>query len=618
LVAMEVAKRRRVLPEGADRAKASLDHLWCRAACAAVSSGHFPPRPAVEFSRRREVLQLRSHYEERVRRLCQTAEAPRESFNRWLLARLNSPSGHAAGADPLLGGSARRVSLHDGEEAARSPLGMQASAASVLHGELMTALPVNLPYIKSTDGEGQLVNLQRYASALLGLFEECSETEDIRAACTVAVQWAEDQKRNSKEPARQATEAAERLAELRRRSLPLVRNRFHDAVCDLCADLEHVADQAAAAIAQQHADARVDSSRLRVSAVFDARRQAYIFSLSDGTETCPGVEAGGEPEDTCTDGSGEDVSSPAAETAFVVSAGSFGRLSAALRRSARLAAKRAQQPNALGAPADRGAMASVAELLAAPDCVWDMVFCLLCRYDALFGPGRKEGGGFHAALPAPVFDAIAGATGGPHVECFASPMLCRGKPWRYCSLFGDLDVFFGSLGSFLGDVLAPESLGGSFEVNPPFLPAVVVQMVDKILASLERAEAAGVALQFVVILPGFSPKGRSARPEYAPSSVDRLFQSPHTRAITGRQRREFTFGLSFKTDRQWPQFAVHSRAVLLQTSAAAADCAGRAGEGGADRDGPPPLLACLNRAWGGAQESDGDPEAADVVCGRGA
>mmetsp|Transcript_161871 Transcript_161871/g.393218 ORF Transcript_161871/g.393218 Transcript_161871/m.393218 type:complete len:161 (+) Transcript_161871:3-485(+) len=158
----------------------------------------------------------------------------------------------------------------------------------------------------------------------------------------------------------------------------------------------------------------------------------------------------------------------------------------------------------------------------------------------------------------------------------------------------------------------PESLGGCFEVNPPFLPAVVVQMVDKILASLERAEVAGLALQFVVILPGCSRRGRGLRPEFMPSAIERLFRSPHTRAIMGRRRRHFMYGLSFKTDCQWPPFAVHSRIVLLQTTVAAASSAPESK--GLDR--APSLLTCLNEVWGHPPDADEDSEAADVLCKR--
>ncbi|CAK0825222.1 unnamed protein product, partial [Prorocentrum cordatum] len=61
-----------------------------------------------ELARRREVLRLRRLFEQRAAALlagpAEGAAAPREAFNRWLLARANSPAARGPGAEPLLGG----------------------------------------------------------------------------------------------------------------------------------------------------------------------------------------------------------------------------------------------------------------------------------------------------------------------------------------------------------------------------------------------------------------------------------------------------------------------------------------------------------------------------------
>ena len=88
---------------------------------------------------------------------------------------------------------------------------------------------------------------------------------------------------------------------------------------------------------------------------------------------------------------------------------------------------------------------------------WNLTFCTLCRYDALFGPGHKEGGGLHAAVPDEVFAALERESLGK-LECFASPLLCQ-KTWHFCSIFKDLDVFFGSPGPIPGGRLGHRDCG---------------------------------------------------------------------------------------------------------------------------------------------------------------
>lgn len=58
-------------------------------------------------------------------------------------------------------------------------------------------------------------------------------------------------------------------------------------------------------------------------------------------------------------------------------------------------------------------------------------------------------------------------------ECFASPMNCFMKE-NYYSAFNDTDKYFGSNGSFFDNSIKE----GSFEANPPFIPELMVGMVD--------------------------------------------------------------------------------------------------------------------------------------------
>lgn len=116
----------------------------------------------------------------------------------------------------------------------------------------------------------------------------------------------------------------------------------------------------------------------------------------------------------------------------------------------------------------------------------DCLFNVLSRYNSLLGHGM------HCALSEHVFACMLDHLK-VNFECFASPLNCRYS--SYCSMFGDTDSCFGSLGSFFD--FYPKR--GSFEANPPFIPSIMLAMAHHILALLDSNEP----LSFVVILPGW-------------------------------------------------------------------------------------------------------------------
>jgi hypothetical protein len=113
------------------------------------------------------------------------------------------------------------------------------------------------------------------------------------------------------------------------------------------------------------------------------------------------------------------------------------------------------------------------------------LFCLLCRYNSLQGPG------FQAACPEQVFVVLRSQFQVSH-ECFASPLNCFFD--SYCSAFMDVDEAFGSSGSFWD---FQPTTGGSFHANPPFVHAIMVRMVAK----LESLLSQDIPLSFVIIVP---------------------------------------------------------------------------------------------------------------------
>uniref|UniRef100_A0A8D0A6D4 mRNA (2'-O-methyladenosine-N(6)-)-methyltransferase n=1 Tax=Sander lucioperca TaxID=283035 RepID=A0A8D0A6D4_SANLU len=119
------------------------------------------------------------------------------------------------------------------------------------------------------------------------------------------------------------------------------------------------------------------------------------------------------------------------------------------------------------------------------------VWCLLKRYQVMFGSGANEGTGLQGALPVAVFEALVRQFG-VSFECFASPLNCYFK--QFSSAFPDTDGFFGSRGPFLS--FCPVS--GSFEANPPFCEELMDAMVTHFEGLLEKSSE---PLSFIVFVP---------------------------------------------------------------------------------------------------------------------
>uniref|UniRef100_A0A665X9V6 mRNA (2'-O-methyladenosine-N(6)-)-methyltransferase n=1 Tax=Echeneis naucrates TaxID=173247 RepID=A0A665X9V6_ECHNA len=119
------------------------------------------------------------------------------------------------------------------------------------------------------------------------------------------------------------------------------------------------------------------------------------------------------------------------------------------------------------------------------------VWCLLKRYQEMFGSGANEGTGLQGALPVAVFEAL-NRQFGVSFECFASPLNCYFK--QFCSAFPDIDGFFGSRGPFLS--FSPVS--GSFEANPPFCEELMDAMVKHFEELLDQSSE---PLSFIVFVP---------------------------------------------------------------------------------------------------------------------
>merc|ERR1719411_1791949 len=110
------------------------------------------------------------------------------------------------------------------------------------------------------------------------------------------------------------------------------------------------------------------------------------------------------------------------------------------------------------------------------------VWMLLKRYHGYYGSAPGEGAQNQGAVPVTVLECIH-KNFGVTFECFASPLNCYFR--QYCSAFSDIDSYFGSR----GPVLEFKPHCGSFEANPPFceelMDAVVTHFERLLDESLE-------------------------------------------------------------------------------------------------------------------------------------
>jgi phosphorylated CTD-interacting factor 1 len=138
------------------------------------------------------------------------------------------------------------------------------------------------------------------------------------------------------------------------------------------------------------------------------------------------------------------------------------------------------------------------------------VFNMLMRYETLCS--LKAGN--QGALPPQLFELLHQQLGVTH-ECYASPLNCATDTRSFCSLFPDVDRFFGSCGSFFDFELSDQAImpikacsatrptgggssssssssssrsGRSFECNPPFDRLSIEACFRRVLRLLAESE----------------------------------------------------------------------------------------------------------------------------------
>jgi hypothetical protein len=92
-------------------------------------------------------------------------------------------------------------------------------------------------------------------------------------------------------------------------------------------------------------------------------------------------------------------------------------------------------------------------------------------------------------------------------ECFASSINCTFN--HYCSVYYDVEKYFGSFGSFFN--LTP--IRGTFGLNPPYQKEIIETCIIKALGHLEEADKEGNVLTFIITIPIWDNEGKKQMKE---------------------------------------------------------------------------------------------------------
>jgi len=92
-------------------------------------------------------------------------------------------------------------------------------------------------------------------------------------------------------------------------------------------------------------------------------------------------------------------------------------------------------------------------------------------------------------------------------ECFASSINCTFN--HYCSIYYDVEKYFGSFGSFFN--LQPTQ--GTFGLNPPYQKEIIETSILKALGHLEEAQKEEKLLTFIITIPIWDNEGKKLMKE---------------------------------------------------------------------------------------------------------
>ncbi|XP_077993785.1 mRNA (2'-O-methyladenosine-N(6)-)-methyltransferase-like [Glandiceps talaboti] len=391
-----------------------------------------PPHPDIEMERALLTARLRTTYQD----MCHGREnihAPKESFNRWLLERKVCDRGN----DPLL------------------PSNCPKEISPSMYREIINDIPVKLFRPKyANDARKQLF---RYVEAAKKMINSRNVSPESRKVVKWNVEdtfsWLRSQQSASLE------ECKERLTHLKTQCGPHLTEAAKSSVEAICTKMYHLSCEYAKKVSDKHWEILKEHGITEIPYFRDPavrKVPCYSIQLAAPSPRLPTVEYTIENQYTVLKCKNETCK---------VNSSHFQKLEHLYRFHCR---EDPRFDNFLG-----------------------RVWCLLKRYQTMFGIRANEGSGLQGALPISVFEALHRLFG-VTFECFASPLNCYFR--QYCSAFNDTDGYFGSR----GPILDFHPVSGSFEANPPFGEELMEAMVDHFEDLLGKTDD---PLSFVVFIP---------------------------------------------------------------------------------------------------------------------
>ena len=379
------------------------------------------PHPEVELLRFQMMMKLRQSYQE----MCHSREgidAPKESFNRWMLERKTIDQGK----DPLF------------------PAYCFPEISMAMYREIMNDIPMKLVRPKYT-GEARK-QLSKYCEAARKMIETRGTSSEGRKIVKWNVedtlQWLRRTVGASYE------DFQERLSHLKTQCQPHITEAAKSSVEGICRKMYNLSCDYASKVAERNQEilkeANINEHSVKVAVAHQRKVWCYPIQFGLPCPRLPSVEFFQDKETTVLKFKSDAVR---------INNQFFNKL---------------EQLYRYGCADDRKF-----------DYFLTRCYMLIKRYNAYFGNvSQFEGAQNQGALPVPVLECL-NKQFGVTVECFASPFNCYFR--QYCSAFSDIDSYFGSRGPLLD--FKPHC--GSFEANPPFCEELMDSVIGHFERLLE-------------------------------------------------------------------------------------------------------------------------------------
>ncbi|KAK2722971.1 mRNA (2'-O-methyladenosine-N(6)-)-methyltransferase-like [Artemia franciscana] len=345
------------------------------------------PHPDVELLRCSFASKLRQCYQE----MCHSREsidAPKESFNRWLMERKTIDSGR----DPLL------------------PSQCTPEVSPSMYREIMNDLPMKLIKPKFTgDARKQLSKYCEAAKSMIDALNATSESRKIvKWNVEDTFQWLR------KTVGASYDDFQERLAHLKTQLTPHITAAAKASVEGICVKINTLSAEYAKKVMDREKAFLKENGIEEFPLQNLQGRRVWCYSARLNYPLIP--------------------QQPIVEY-FIDRDQTLLRYKGDAVRVNSMFMQKLEQLYRFNSPEDRKF-----------DYFLPRVWCLLKRYNTFFGLNPNEGQSTQGALPVTVFECL-NKHFGVTFECFASPMNSYFK--QYCSAFPDTDGYFGSRGSFL-------------------------------------------------------------------------------------------------------------------------------------------------------------------------